>query len=357
MPTLSSALVVADTHLNAKPRDAYRWRVWDAISETAEERACENIFILGDLTHDKDFHSAHVVNGITDQIADLARLYTVHILRGNHDGIDPDEPYWRFLDHIQNVHYYKEPAKVSITCDQQVVDVLMLPHVANAAEAAAQWERFSGKSNWDCAMTHITVEGAHPDIGDRPMPGIPASQIQKLLGEHKRPIYSGDVHTRQTVAGVQYVGAPYHINFGDEYQGGCLVLMGDGKGKGEYIDFDDFPRRRKFVVRGVDDIKQMDLYNADQAKVVVELTAATMHEWQALREQVETEVHQMHAELVSIDFNVSIVNANGQAKPAPGGAEAVPYRAREAFEKYCKKRELSPELVKAGFACFERAEK
>jgi hypothetical protein len=355
MPTLSSALVVADLHLNAKPRDAYRWRVWSAITEEAEIHGAGHIFILGDLTHDKDFHSAHVVNGIADEVAKLAKHHQVYILAGNHDGIDPNEPYWRFLGHIKNVHYFHQPGIIRVTYDRQVMNVLMLPHVASDEAALRSWANFLGGKHWDCAMAHITVTGARPDIGDKRLSGISESTIDALVGDSENQIYSGDVHTRQTVGAVQYVGAPYHINFGDEYSGGCMLLNGSQDGVGEYIDFDDFPSRRKFIVRNAEDIANMELFNADQVKVAVELTGTTMHEWQDLRGQVETAVKDCRAELVGIDFNVSIVTTD-KIRVVNSAAESVPFRAREAFEQYCKRRELSPDLVKAGFTCFEHAE-
>src|SRR4029077_476814 len=57
-PVSGPILITADIHLSDQPRDAYRFTGMATIRRIAEENKVGAIFILGDLTEQKDFHSS-----------------------------------------------------------------------------------------------------------------------------------------------------------------------------------------------------------------------------------------------------------------------------------------------------------
>src|SRR5215831_20234111 len=112
MPTLaSSILLVGDLHLTTAERDAYRWGVFGQLRKLIKEHAPKHLVLLGDLTNEKDRHPGELVNRIVQEITAL-RGFTemiVHIVRGNHDGVDPNWPYFAFLNQLDYVRFYTDP--------------------------------------------------------------------------------------------------------------------------------------------------------------------------------------------------------------------------------------------------------
>src|SRR3972149_1174921 len=100
-------LVISDLHLTDDPKDAYRWDIEQWIYEKIEELPITHIYILGDLTDKKDSHSSILVNRLTKFIKNLAKEAEIYILKGNHDYIDENNPFFGFLDYLDKVNYIK----------------------------------------------------------------------------------------------------------------------------------------------------------------------------------------------------------------------------------------------------------
>jgi hypothetical protein len=203
-------LLTGDLHWNDQQRDSYRHAfVKDLVSIISEEQV-DYLYILGDLTEEKDRHGAWLVGKVFEHVSRLAELCVVVILRGNHDYITPSAPFFRVLSRIQDVHW----ANVPSVADQH----LFLPHTTDYKR---DWNGLLDK-RYTAVFTHNTFEGAVSESGQE-LGGIPISVFKR-----DQPVFSGDVHVPQKVGPVEYVGAPYPINFGDSYEG-RVVLLKNGK--------------------------------------------------------------------------------------------------------------------------------
>src|SRR5215831_11248250 len=95
-------ILTADLHLSANPRDAYRFAFLPYLRKLA--RSVDWVVILGDLTEQKDFHPAALVNRIASELHRLAQVTRVYFVMGNHDRLDEAAPFFQFLRYL-GVHY------------------------------------------------------------------------------------------------------------------------------------------------------------------------------------------------------------------------------------------------------------
>jgi hypothetical protein len=211
-----TALLTADLHFSDNPRDAYRFDFMPWFRDLAKKRKSEVAFVLGDLTEEKDRHSAALVNRVVDSFHALAQVCPVVIDQGNHDYLgDPRNAFYRFLAQIEGITWVSTPIGESFP---GVGSVLYLPHALNYEEA---WKGLQFK-NYDWILAHNTFEGADAGHG-RKMSGIPSKIFPK-----DAQVISGDIHIPQSFDVITYVGAPYTVDFGDDYDPRILQLNGDG---------------------------------------------------------------------------------------------------------------------------------
>lgn len=212
-----SSLVLADLHLSANPRDAYRHAFMQKLPDLARKLKVSRVIVLGDLTDEKDHHGAWLTNMVADYFSALTETVDVIWLLGNHDYVDIDYPFFAFLRHMQGVRTIFVPTRVRL---EGLGECLFLPHTRNYKR---EWKGIRGIPGGWC-FAHNTFDGA--DVGHgRRLEGIPHSALPQGMR-----VISGDVHTPQRLGKViEYVGAPYLVDFGDDYVPRMLVLQGGSK--------------------------------------------------------------------------------------------------------------------------------
>lgn len=209
MPTL----VTADLHLAENPRDAYRLAFFDQLPALAREYDADRVLVLGDITEAKDGHRATLVNRIVDGFAALAEVAQVYVLLGNHDYVSIDVPFYRFLHHLPRVRWIAEPTALKL---RGLGDCLFLPHTRDVGA----WTTLMGqKYAW--YFCHQTFGGA--DLGHGQLAKAGAAPFTRKAGDR---VVSGDVHVPQQLGAVTYVGSPYTIDFGDDFDPRILLLDG-----------------------------------------------------------------------------------------------------------------------------------
>jgi len=258
-------ILTSDVHFTDKEEDAYRWGIFSVLHKEIERRRIKRVFILGDLTVFKDLHSSRLVNTLVSNIVSLTDLDAeVHILKGNHDYIDSNNPFFGFLDNLPNVYYYSVLSECA-TCSM----ILMVPHSYSPVE---DWggikkirERFN-KSSF--VFMHQTIEGSVASNGTQ-MSGI-SRKVFKGIGAK---IVSGDIHVRQDIGNVTYVGAPHPVNFGDTYFPRVLVydesraeVAGGRACKGISIPVHTI-NKSTFVVHTLEDMLDEEISKGDQVKI------------------------------------------------------------------------------------------
>lgn len=201
---MAKALITSDLHLSSNIRDAYRQKWVSTLPALMNKYKVSELLILGDLTEAKDNHDAELVNFIFQTVHQCAQVAPVYILRGNHDGLTASNSFFRFLDYIKDVWWCERPETATL---KSIGPCNFIPHMRSAADWKA--DQMSSKP---VILTHNTFSGA--DVGHgQIMDGLPLSLLPATT-----TVISGDVHVPQKLKNVTYVGAPYTVDFGDDYE-------------------------------------------------------------------------------------------------------------------------------------------
>lgn len=338
-------LVTADLHLNNLPRDQYRHDFQKELRSLVKKHGVSLCVILGDLTDEKDFHSAQLVNKVVDHIYQLARLVPVVILKGNHDYTSLNEiPYFTFLRRIERVYWIGEPThgrelvNLPAPAAKDVARVLFLPHSPNPVR---DWKglNFKGKE-W--IFAHNTFDGARIE-GGRVLSGTSTD----IFGVGAFVI-SGDIHTPQVIGKkttVTYVGSPYRIDFGDDYNPRVLIL----KGTSIEEELCSGPRKQLITVKagaalksGIKDVLR-DLEKGDILKVRVELNSDQYARWgelrDAIREWADTHGYVLH--LIQ-----PITERIGMSKKTV--AKQAPKSDAELLKSFAKRQNVDDKTLRVG---------
>ena len=270
-------LVTADLHFTDNPRDSYRFDFLPWFEEQARKKRVSHVVIAGDITEEKDRHSAWLVNKITGQLKSLSEQCRVVILPGNHDYKTRENPFFEFLKHIPSITWISEPSDnpdIGAAADG-MPRCLFLPHTANYER---DWAKINFKGYY-WIFAHNTFTGARGDNG-RQLTGIPLSIFPK-----DAQVIAGDIHVPQTIGCLTYVGAPYRVDFGDDYEPRILHLQGG--------EFDSIPvpgqQKRLVEINSIADLKRRakDIAKGDILKVRVNLNGDERDQWPEMQEQVK----------------------------------------------------------------------
>jgi calcineurin-like phosphoesterase family protein len=243
-------LVTADIHLSDNPAEAYRHAFMEDFAAIARKRKPNVITILGDLTEKKDFHSAILVNKTLAHLKALSEQALTFVLMGNHDYHNEGHPFFEFVQHVQNIKWIGRPTEFSGS--------LYLPHTRHHEK---DWQEFKPRfKGYDFIFCHNTFNGANVGFG-RELEGIPIEYFPKTAR-----VIAGDVHVPQTLGPVTYAGAPYHVDYGDDYKARVLWLEGRAM---QSISVASFPQKRLVTVDDIADLSPKGLNEGDLLKVRV----------------------------------------------------------------------------------------
>jgi predicted phosphodiesterase len=329
-----TALVLADLHLNDNPRDAYRHAFMRKLPDRAEQHKVDRVIILGDLTEEKDRHSAWLTNRIADYMHELSEVAPVIVGMGNHDYISVDDPFFQFLNRLENVTFIIRPTVVKI---DDVGVCMFLPHTRNYKR---EWDMKSWPDHLDWIFAHQTFQGADVGFGHR-MDGIPLA----LFGPKDRVI-SGDVHVPQTLGPVTYVGAPYTIDFGDSYQPRMLLVNKKG--------FTSLPckgvQKRLVEVNSIAQLNnQKGLVGGDILKVRVRLLREEVANWPEIQARVRRWVDRAGYQL----YAVSPVVEKGEGKRVRV-TSIDPKTDNQIVSSFAKQRDIDDRTLKTGVWLMEK---
>lgn len=320
-------LISADLHLSDRPRDDYRWGLFPWMARMQRLYGVTATILLGDLTQEKDKHSSALVNRLVDELIGLEP--PIYILRGNHDGIRPDNPYFRFLSTIEGVQFIIEPTYA------QELGAAFIPHCQNQAELDAACGSVGGTMK--AVFLHQCLTGAIAE-SNRALTGLAwplAGLKQPSLG-----VYSGDIHRPQRLAcGVTYVGSPYHVRFGDDFTPRVLLIKG---GKEQDLFF-EAPRKWALTVRDADDIlHNEDLRSGDQVRLTIEMAREEAVEHAAHKQRVLTACKKVGLEVYGVELRI---NTSQRRERGKVGAVKSP---EEVLTAFCQAENLAAGIKKVG---------
>lgn len=319
-------LFIGDLHLTDNSRDEYRWGIFNWIKKQQDEYKPAATFLAGDITDSKDRHSATLVNRIVSGLTLLKP--PVYIAMGNHDYRDPKNPFFKFLNHIDGIKFITKP--------EVVHGVGVLPHVRTQNEFDAMARNCAGLKPTGF-LCHQTFEGAIAESGVR-LSGLSASLIESVNAP--MGVYAGDVHRPQTQGQVTYIGCPYNVRFGDNFEPRCIHV--DQKGIESYPWF-DAPRKWSLTVRGPENLfSNKELVGGDQVKLTIELPREEAVEWKQVKADVLEACKELMLEVHGTKIEVKTTKRRERIKVQEGAGTL------QVFEQFCKAENVAANIAKKG---------
>lgn len=321
-------LLSADLHLSDRARDSYRFGIFKWLSQQQQKHKVDATFLLGDMTESKDRHSSILVNRIIEELLKLTP--PVYILRGNHDGVSPESPFFKFLSSIRGLTFISTPTFL------HRYEIAMIPHCQDQATLDDACKRMV--TNCKAVLLHQTFSGAIAETGTV-LSGLsvsPVSALKPWLGG-----YSGDVHVPQHCGNVTYVGAPYHVKFGDSFEPRVLLIKRGGKSDLHF----DCPHKFSLTIHDADDItNNTALRRGDQVKLTVELAREEAIAWQEHRRRVLAACHDIGLDVFGIDCTVK----SRQRERVRLTEETRSTAPLDILDAFCKKEGIVSTIKEAG---------
>lgn len=259
------SLVTGDVHWSHNPRDAYRFEFMEWFKALAIKRKPDRIIIAGDLTEEKDRHPAQLVNKVVDHVHALAKIAPVIVVEGNHDYKEEGHAFFEFLRRIPNTRWVSKP---TVLAD----GVLCLPHTNNYKR---DWVDLD-MAQYPTIVCHQTFNGSSVGFG-RKLDGIPLEAVPK-----RSTVLCGDIHVPQTLGPIVYIGAPYHVDFGDDYKSSVIELNDHAYVR---VDTSHLPQKRSIKLSTADEGLKGQYYNeGDIVEIKVEVD--DMGGWQPIQDYI-----------------------------------------------------------------------
>lgn len=330
-----SLLITADLHLTDNSRDAYRHKFMIDLPMRAKLVGATGVVILGDLTEIKDRHSAWLVNKIVTHIVRLAKQAPVLIVRGNHDYVDEDNPFYRFVQWIEGVAWVNAPTlanNLPTPFKTELQGGLILPHTTNYKRA---WKGFDVKRA-PLVLAHQTFTGADVGFG-RKLEGIPMDVLNP-----NGTVISGDIHVPQLLAPcLEYVGAPYTIDFGDDYEPRVFLLRNQKQGHTvESLPVDGPQKRLVDCAMGVKPSSLPRFRRGDILKVRVKVPAKS----KARLNEFKDEVHAWAERNELVIHTIVPVFEKGSIARRQGSSKTD----EQLVETYAKARSVDAKKLRVG---------
>lgn len=329
------ALLVSDLHLTAAPADDYRWALFPWLRHQIAAHKVRTLFIGGDITDAKDYHSAALTNRTARALIDVAGcVERVVILRGNHDYLRDNHTFFEFLNLWPNIQYIIKPEDLSATGES----ILMLPYSRNPA---SDWHGLP-LADYHYLFMHQTLAGSVSSNGQK-MEGDLMPELHKV-----GKIWSGDIHVPQVIGPVEYIGSPYPVHFGDSFRGRAVLLGSDGKPT--TLRFPTI-RRMSLKIDTMEAIVAKKLAKGDQVKIELSMPASEAHEWKAIRREITDYVATTGAELHGLSL---VIKQNRKA--VERGAPPSPVRRTPAavVQAYVEAEELGADALQIGLELIEK---
>ena len=330
-----NSLTVSDLHFTEGLSDSYKWELFPWMKKEAVKYKVKDFKILGDLFEKKDKHSSEIVNRLVNEIADLATMLPVTILKGNHDYLKPDHPFLRFLNQLEDVTFVQDPTVLEGN--------LWLPHTRTPEQ---DWEDIDF-TQYPFVFLHQSLIGSLTSNFYELNHGISPRRFRNCPDTR---FYSGDIHVPQTIKikgtpeGYTYIGTPYPVAFGDHYNGRGLIITDVAHGE------INMPTIAKMAVKikHPSEIEEYDLREGDQVKVEMELNSSEIADWPAYKKEVQVWCRDHHVSLK--DLKVKIKTTMNRIEKAQGKTENT-YK-KEApdviLKKFAKIEKLDKRVLKEG---------
>ncbi len=326
-------LIISDLHLTDRPQDEYRFGIFPWVIKQTKKYNIDILEILGDLTDQWDNHPARLVNRIVRELFEVSmHIKHVRILKGNHDYVSPNNPFFEFLTDIPGIIFIKNPMIIDR-------DSFYLPHVRDVSILDGYKKEINTAKY---IFMHQTMYGAVASNGYE-LPGLDPEIFKRT----KAKIYSGDIHVPQILGKVTYVGSPYTVHFNDTFYPRALYI--DDKGQETVLNFDDCLIRRTLTIESMDDIyRNNELRPGDQVKIKMKLPQEEMVSWPYYRKEILKVCEELKLQVFGVKLELNKKKSNRVRLDNKNDYRKVSKDPIQILTGYCKKNEISWDLKQAG---------
>lgn len=289
-----ASIFSADWHFSSREEDVYRFDIFKTLVGLIQTHQVRYVFMLGDLTQEKDRHSAALVNRVVRSLRIIVRALRevhengrVYMISGNHDFVNAENPFFKFLHRslMGRINFYTRPMEIGLYNQH----FLFLPFSKNWSAYAAKYDF----RDYDRVLIHQPVIGAETETGQRLADGL---RLSDLAGAKR--VLGGDCHVPQTMGNLTYCGAPHPIRFGDVYEPRVLL---ETNGVFQSIAV---PSIRKVVLnlKGFEEPASVlaGLREGDRIKVSVTAPRSLFGNWDEYARAVQTHATGLGVRLASI---------------------------------------------------------
>ena len=339
-------ILTTDPHFTDRPRDAHRLGLFGWLRQMVDAYDAHTVMFLGDMTVFKDNHSSKLVNSLVNGLKIIAEKAEVIIIKGNHDFMDIDRPFFYFLNAIPNITFISKP------CIRKVggVRMLFLPHTKDVSEWNKYIDAFKYIDEQDkpvYAFAHQTAHQALASNGFK-LDGVSLDTFEALA----EVVFSGDVHVPQELGNVIHIGSPYRVHFGDKFDPRCMML--------DEIDdtIEDiyFPCLRRWTlnVRDASEIRDnKDLHKGDQVVIKIELPREDLPDWVKHRKAVVDACAKKKLEVFGIELHTKKKRARVRVDKDDDEPSLVTKTPIEIVTGYCRSNSLPSRTRKMGIALLD----
>lgn len=324
-------ICTADLHLDNKPQHSYRWGIFDFLAKQQKKYDAKGGLILGDITDEKDCHSSSLVNRMVEGLLKLKP--PVYILKGNHDYVDANHPYFGFLSTI--------PGLVFLSTSQAIEgNIAAIPHQPTQRDFDAGCKKAFGEIEGSASLVllHGLFDGAIAETGQR-LSGLSASLVAK-----NKPglVLAGDVHRPQLVGGlINYVGAPYRVRFGDDYEPRVVCLDGCHLLDNLYFPC---PGKHSLTIRDAEELLKVQAKKGDQIKLTIELAREEAVHWAEHKQRALDICRELGLEL----FGIKLRLPEPRKPRQPLRGTPIEQTHQAVLEGFCQAEDVQAEIKQAG---------
>lgn len=349
-------IISTDWHLTANPNDDYRWDIFPEIEamHSSTLGTCKGLIMCGDLTDKKDNHPSSLVNELVDNLQDLANFFPVYILAGNHDYIDSDCPFFRFLNLIdENIHFIQtiSTGRLALRGSVELLpiksfEILFIPHIRHGIEYEVKKYldvRGLDFKSFDLVFLHHTFQGAKASSGQE-LDGTST----KFFKQFDCPVYSGDIHVPQKLGPVEYIGSPYTVHFGDNYKPRMILLYADGS----TVDYfpEDFVTKHTFTVTSPEALEKKikELPKGDKVKVRLRVRKQDFGQWEQHKKQIVEMVNLYELDLHGVEVQQSKRKLLKKKEDIKSDVDLIKATPDKVLGRYIKQEKISKNLADIG---------
>ena len=220
------AIIVCDTHCGVHGGSALWHQVninlFKHIADTCVRRNIPHIIHLGDWFHDRKSLGLQTIH-TSIETAEIIRDFETDILLGNHD------LFYKYQSKPTSLDIFREFSNISI------VDEVKTVMVDGYELTLAPWNTETIPV-CETLLGHLEVTGF----------GIP-TKFKYEIGDFEQcgTVYSGHFHFPMELSNIKYLGAPYHMSFGESGDRRGYYIFNHGKL--EFIEFGEYPRFLRLV--------------------------------------------------------------------------------------------------------------